>query len=62
MAAAIAVVYLGGWSWLTAVYHFDPRAAFISGVAPFVAADGFKVALAALVAPHAAKLVRNFAP
>lgn len=58
MLLALAVIYLGGWSWLTVLT--DARSAFVAGVAPFVLADIVKVALAAALLPQATKLVRDF--
>lgn len=43
--AGMAVVHLGGWSWLTIVTG-NPGAAFAMGVVPFGLADMMEVALA----------------
>ena len=45
MLIALAVIYLGGWSWLAALT--GARNAFVAGVAPFVVADIVKIAIAA---------------
>jgi biotin transport system substrate-specific component len=50
--AALAVAYLVGAARLAQVLHFDARKAFLVGVAPFIAFDAVKVALALVVARH----------
>lgn len=55
MLAALAVIYIGGWSWLAALT--DPAAAFAMGVAPFLVADIVKVAIGAALLPHAQRLI-----
>jgi biotin transport system substrate-specific component len=55
MFAALAVIYLGGWSWLATIT--SPAAAFAAGVAPFVLADVIKVAIGAALLPFAQRLV-----
>jgi biotin transport system substrate-specific component len=60
MVAAIALIYLGGWTWLTAGYQLSATTAFTSGVAPFILADLCKALLAAIVAPQAEKIVQRF--
>src|SRR5207253_849725 len=55
MLTALAVIYLGGWSWLAMLS--GARAAFTMGVAPFVAADILKIAIGAALLPQAQKLV-----
>ncbi len=55
MLLALGVIYLGGWSWLAALT--GPQAAFVAGVAPFVAADIVKVALGAALLPKAQQLI-----
>lgn len=59
MLVALAVIYMGGWSWLSLVA--GPRAAFTMGVAPFVIADIVKIALGASLLPQAQKLIRRSA-
>lgn len=44
--AGMAVIHLGGWSWLAIVTH-NPAAAFALGVAPFILIDLTKAVLAA---------------
>ncbi len=56
MLLALAVIYLGGWSWLTALTG-DPRVAFAQGVAPFVLADIVKVAIGAALLPKAQQIL-----
>lgn len=55
MLLALAVIYLGGWSWLAMLT--DARTAFNAGVTPFVVADIVKVALGAALLPKAQKVV-----
>ena len=55
MLAALAVIYIGGWSWLAALT--DPRSAFAAGVAPFVVADIVKVAIGAALLPKVQRFV-----
>ncbi len=50
MAAALAVIHLGGWSWLVAS-GMAPEQAFAAGVAPFLLGDVVKLALAATALP-----------
>lgn len=57
MLAALAVIYVGGWSWLAMLTN--PEAAFAMGVAPFVIADIIKIALGAALLPHLERLVRK---
>lgn len=55
MLVALAVIYLGGWSWLSALSN--AKTAFAMGVAPFVLADVVKIAIAAAVLPSAQRFV-----
>jgi len=55
MLAALAVIYLGGWSWLATLTN--ARAAWLGGVAPFLIADMIKVAIAASLLPYAQRFV-----
>ncbi|HEX9162074.1 MAG TPA: biotin transporter BioY [Thermoanaerobaculia bacterium] len=55
MLVALAVIYAGGWSWL-AIFT-GARQAFAAGVAPFVAADIVKIAIAAALLPAGQKLI-----
>ncbi len=55
MLIALAVIYLGGWSWLAILA--GPRAAFAMGIVPFVIADVVKVAIGAALLPYAQRLV-----
>jgi biotin transport system substrate-specific component len=55
MLLALGVIYLGGWSWLAMLT--DARTAFLTGVAPFVAADLVKVAIGATLLPKAQQIV-----
>src|SRR5882762_785417 len=43
MLVALGVIYLGGWSWLSA--FTGAKAAWIAGVRPFILADIVKVAI-----------------
>lgn len=58
LSAGLFVIYLGGFAWMT---RFAPSlgAAFAQGVAPFIVADLFKVAIAALMLPRAWRLLRG---
>ena len=55
MLAALAVIYLGGWSWLAVIT--DASTAFAAGVAPFIMADAVKIALGAAMLPYAQRLI-----
>jgi biotin transport system substrate-specific component len=55
MLIALAVIYIGGWSWLAVLT--GARNAFVAGVAPFVIADLLKIAVAATMLPVAQRLV-----
>jgi biotin transport system substrate-specific component len=56
MLAALAIIYVGGWSWLTIVAGGAQRA-FVLGVAPFLIADAIKVALGAVFLPKAQRAI-----
>lgn len=58
LLAGLAVIYMGGFAWLT---RFAPSlsVAFAQGIAPFVVADLFKVAIAAMALPRAWRLLRG---
>ena len=47
MFLGLAVIYAGGWSWLSILS--GPRSAFTMGVAPFLAADAVKIAIGAMM-------------
>jgi biotin transport system substrate-specific component len=55
MLTALAVIYVGGWSWLALLA--GPQVAFTMGVAPFLLADIIKIAIGAALLPQAQKLV-----
>ena len=55
MLAALAVIYAGGWSWLSILTN--PRFAYQAGVKYFLVADIVKIALGALLLPSAQRLV-----
>jgi biotin transport system substrate-specific component len=57
MLVALAVIYIGGWSWLAALT--TPRDAFVLGVAPFVVADIVKIAFGAALLPYASRLIER---
>ena len=57
MLAALGVIYLGGWSWLST--FSNASVAFSIGVAPFVIADIVKVAIGAALLPYAEKLIAS---
>jgi biotin transport system substrate-specific component len=58
LLAGLAMIYLGGFAWMT---RFAPSAgaAFAQGIAPFIGADLVKVAIAAMALPRAAHWIRN---
>lgn len=58
LLAGLAVIYMGGFAWLS---RFVPSfgVAFTQGIAPFVMADLAKVAIAALLLPRAARWFRS---
>lgn len=55
--AGLVVIYALGTTWLAVVSHLTPAQAIAAGVAPFIAFDLIKVALAALVAVAAAPAI-----
>jgi biotin transport system substrate-specific component len=55
MLIALAVIYLGGWSWLSALT--GAKAAWIAGVRPFILADIVKVAVGASLLPQLQRLI-----
>src|SRR5438067_7184288 len=57
MLAALAVIYAGGWSWLTVAEGGARAQAFELGVAPFLIADVIKVALGAALLPRAQRAI-----
>lgn len=59
MALALAVIHLGGWSWLVAALGLSPAQAFAAGTAPFLVADALKLALAASMLPAVQRLVNR---
>lgn len=58
LLAGLAVIYMGGFAWMT---RFAPSigAAFAQGIAPFIVADLVKVAIAAMALPRAARYSRS---
>jgi biotin transport system substrate-specific component len=59
MLLALAVIYLGGWSWFAALTN--AQFAFAQAVAPFVLADVVKVALGAALLPKAQQFMARVA-
>jgi biotin transport system substrate-specific component len=57
MLAGLAVIYLGGLSWLVATMLPSPSAAFSAGVAPFLVLDVLKVVAAAMILPQTWRLL-----
>jgi biotin transport system substrate-specific component len=55
MLLAVAVIYLGGWTWFAAT--IDAGTAFALTVAPFIVADIIKVAIGASLLPYAQKII-----
>ena len=58
MALGSAVILASGWAWLAASTG-SPAAAFRLGVAPFLAGDAIKIALAAAALPLGWSLLRR---
>jgi biotin transport system substrate-specific component len=56
MVAGIALIHLGGWSWLAAT-GLGAEKAFLAGVAPFLIGDLLKIAIAATVLPAVQRLL-----
>ena len=57
MLAGLAIIYLGGVSWLTAAFQTSLTAAVAAGLAPFVLLDVAKAAVAAWVLPRTWRLL-----
>jgi biotin transport system substrate-specific component len=57
MLVGLAIIYLGGVSWLTAMFQPSVPAAIAAGIAPFVALDLLKAAAAAWALPRAWRLI-----
>jgi biotin transport system substrate-specific component len=55
MLVALAVIYLGGWSWLAA--FTSAKSAWLGGVRPFILADILKVAVGASLLPQLQRLM-----
>jgi biotin transport system substrate-specific component len=55
MLVALAVIYLGGWSWLAA--FTGAKSAWLGGVRPFILADILKVAVGASLLPQLQRLM-----
>lgn len=60
MILAIAVIHLGGWSWLATAMGLGAQKAFMIGVAPFWASDILKIAIAATTLPAAQGLLSRY--
>lgn len=60
MAIGIAIIHLGGWSWLSTVTGLGPANAFAVGTAPFLVGDLVKIAIAAALLPSFQVLVGRF--
>jgi biotin transport system substrate-specific component len=58
LAAGLAVIYFGGFAWMTR-YAPSFGAAFAQGIAPFIVADLVKVGIAAMALPRAARWIRR---
>ena len=59
MSLGMAVCYLIGTLWLKYQMNADIKTAFISGVAPFIIGDMFKMILVVMIAPKIKKRVFN---
>lgn len=60
MVLAIAVIHLGGWSWLATAMGLGAQKAFLVGVVPFWASDILKIAIAATLLPAAEGLLSRY--
>jgi biotin transport system substrate-specific component len=60
MIAGLAVIYLGGVSWLALVFVHSFSGALTAGLVPFVALDLLKIAAAAMILPRAWRLMAHF--
>jgi biotin transport system substrate-specific component len=59
MLAALAVIYIGGFSWLAVLTN--AQVAYATGVAPFIVADIVKIALGAAMLPFAQRVILSAA-
>jgi len=57
MIAGLAVIYVGGVSWLAIAFVHSLSAALTAGLVPFVVLDLLKLAAAAMILPRAWRLV-----
>ena len=57
MAPGIAVIHLGGWSWLSTAMGLGASNAFLVGVAPFWISDLLKISIAATLLPLVQHLI-----
>jgi biotin transport system substrate-specific component len=57
MLVGLAVIYLGGVSWLAAMFLPSPGTAVAAGIAPFLVLDVLKVAAAAMILPQNWRLI-----
>ncbi len=55
MLVALGVIYLGGWSWLSA--FAGAKQAWIAGLRPFILADIVKVAIGSSLLPQLQRLI-----
>ncbi|MEA2339879.1 MAG: biotin transport system substrate-specific component [Thermoanaerobaculia bacterium] len=55
MLLALGIIYLGGWSWLSA--FAGPQAAWLGGVRPVILADIIQVAVGASLLPQMQRLI-----
>lgn len=57
MMIGIAMIHVGGWSWLATAMELDATRAFALGNAPFLAGDVVKIAIAAVLLPALQKVI-----
>ncbi|MDX1583013.1 MAG: biotin transporter BioY [Thermoanaerobaculia bacterium] len=57
MMIGIAMIHLGGWSWLAAMMGLGMSEAFVLGTAPFLMGDLVKIAIAAALLPSIQSIV-----
>jgi len=59
MAIGSALIFAGGWAWVSILTHTPPWAAFKLAVLPFLPGDVIKIALGAAVLPTGWALLRR---
>ncbi len=62
MVLGLAVCYVFGTVWLAILGHLTAKAAFLAGVAPFIAFDLIKIALAIVIGRQIRVRLKNYLP